>query len=138
MEKHSVSRKVITLEVLGLVLIIGVIWADQVFDIPYHFLGAVATPINWREAIFESFLIVLIGGRIVYHTFQLFKRMRYLEGILPVCASCKKIRVGNGWQQIETYIRDRSEVEFSHSVCPDCAKKLYPDFYDKMQQDPVE
>jgi hypothetical protein len=139
MGKRSVSRKVITLELLGLLFIISVIWADQVFDIPYHFLGAVATPINWRESIFESIIILLIGGRIVYHTFQLFKQMRYLEGMLPVCASCKKIRVAKDeWQQIEAYIRDRSEAEFSHSICPDCAKKLYPEFYQKMQQDPAK
>ncbi len=51
-----------------------------------------------------------------------------LTGLLPICASCKKIRDDKGyWTQIELYIRDRSEVEFSHGICPDCAKKQYPD-----------
>jgi hypothetical protein len=137
MRKQSVSRKVIALEILGLLSIIGVIWADQVFDIPYHFLGAVATPINWRESIFESVIILLIGGRIVYHTSLLFKRMQHLEGMLPVCSSCKKIRVAKDeWQQIETYVRDRSEADFSHSICPDCAKRLYPEFYTGKSEGP--
>ncbi|MGV8074990.1 MAG: hypothetical protein AB2L11_10600 [Syntrophobacteraceae bacterium] len=59
--------------------------------------------------------------------------IKQLSGMLPICAACKKIRDDNGyWQQIETYIRDHSEAEFSHSICPDCAKKLYPEFYDEI------
>jgi PAS domain S-box-containing protein len=54
--------------------------------------------------------------------------VKQLSGLLPICASCKKIRDDKGyWNQIETYIRDRSEAEFSHGICPDCFKKLYPD-----------
>jgi len=55
--------------------------------------------------------------------------VKTLSGLLPICASCKKIRDDKGyWNQIEEYVRDRSEAEFSHSICPECAKKLYPDF----------
>ena len=56
--------------------------------------------------------------------------VKTLSGLLPICASCKKIRDDRGyWNQIEFYIRDRSEAEFSHSICPECAKKLYPEIY---------
>ena len=55
--------------------------------------------------------------------------IKMLKGILPICASCKKIRDDQGfWNQVEIYIRDHSEAEFSHGICPDCMKKLYPDF----------
>jgi len=51
-----------------------------------------------------------------------------LSGLLPICSSCKKIRDDKGyWTQIEAYIRDHSEAEFSHSLCPDCVQKLYGD-----------
>jgi AmiR/NasT family two-component response regulator len=54
--------------------------------------------------------------------------IKTLRGILPICASCKNVRDDKGyWNQIESYIRDHSEAEFSHSLCPECAKKLYPD-----------
>lgn len=54
-------------------------------------------------------------------------KVKLLSGFIPICASCKKIRDDKGyWQQIEAYIRDHSEAEFSHGICPDCAKKLYP------------
>jgi PAS domain S-box-containing protein len=53
-------------------------------------------------------------------------KVKTLSGFLPICSSCKNIRDDEGyWNQIETYIRDHSEAEFSHSICPDCAKKLY-------------
>ena len=54
--------------------------------------------------------------------------IKQLKGLLPICASCKKIRDDKGyWQQVEEYLRERSDAEFSHSICPDCLKKLYPD-----------
>lgn len=54
--------------------------------------------------------------------------VKTLRGFLPICASCKKIRDDAGyWQQIEGYIEDHSEAQFSHSICPDCRKKLYPE-----------
>ena len=55
--------------------------------------------------------------------------VKKLSGLLPICASCKKIRDSQGyWNQIEAYIRERSEAEFTHSICEECAEKLYPGF----------
>lgn len=55
-------------------------------------------------------------------------QVRTLSGLLPICSGCKKIRDDQGyWQQIESYIRDHSEADFSHGVCPDCTERLYPD-----------
>lgn len=54
--------------------------------------------------------------------------VKLLSGILPICASCKRIRDENGdWHAVEEYVRDHSEADFSHSICPDCVRKLYPD-----------
>lgn len=55
------------------------------------------------------------------------EKIKKLNRLLPICASCKKIRDDKGyWQQVENYIRDHSGIQFSHSICPDCFKKLYP------------
>ncbi|MFC2155280.1 DUF3365 domain-containing protein [Acidobacteriota bacterium] len=55
--------------------------------------------------------------------------VKTLKGFIPICSSCKKVRNDDGyWDQIEKYVRDHSEADFSHSICPDCVKKLYPDF----------
>jgi PAS domain-containing protein len=56
-------------------------------------------------------------------------KVKQLSGMLPICSSCKKIRNDKGyWSQVEVYIRDNSEAEFTHGICPECMKKLYPDF----------
>ena len=55
--------------------------------------------------------------------------IKSLRGILPICAGCKRIRDDAGyWQQVEQYVQEHSEAEFSHSICPDCMKKLYPGY----------
>jgi PAS domain S-box-containing protein len=52
--------------------------------------------------------------------------VKTLRGLIPICASCKKVRDDKGyWSQVEVYVRDRSEAEFSHDICPECMKKLY-------------
>ncbi len=57
------------------------------------------------------------------------EEIKSLKGLFPICSNCKKIRDDKGyWNQIEVYIKEHSEAEFSHGICPDCAKKLYPDF----------
>ncbi len=59
---------------------------------------------------------------------QAVEKIRRLEGLLPICSACKKIRNDNGyWQQVEIYFKHLSGVEFTHSICPDCRQKLYPD-----------
>ncbi|MCJ7540895.1 MAG: PAS domain S-box protein [Desulfobacterales bacterium] len=55
--------------------------------------------------------------------------VKTLQGFLPICSHCKKIRDDKGyWNQIESYIHKHSDAEFSHGICPECAKKHYPDF----------
>ena len=63
---------------------------------------------------------------------QALTRIKRLEGVLPICSHCKKIRLSGadpkkqeGWLQIERYISEKSEAMFSHSICPDCMKKHY-------------
>jgi len=56
-------------------------------------------------------------------------QVKTLRGIVPICASCKKIRDDKGyWSQVEVYVRDHTEADFSHGICPDCMTKLYPEF----------
>lgn len=55
-------------------------------------------------------------------------RIKTLDTLLPICSGCKKIRDDNGsWEQVEVYIKHHTDAQFSHSICPDCAKKIYPD-----------
>ena len=59
-------------------------------------------------------------------------KIRTLRGLIPICASCKKIRDDDGyWHQVEVYVRNHSEAEFSHGICPECADKLYSEAFGK-------
>jgi hypothetical protein len=71
-------------------------------------------------------------GKLVTDLQEALAQVKQLSGFLPICSSCKKIRDDKGyWTQIEAYIRDHSQAEFSHGICPECAKKLYPELYEK-------
>jgi PAS domain S-box-containing protein len=58
------------------------------------------------------------------------EHVKTLKGFIPICSSCKKIRNDSGfWSQIEAYISEHSDAKFSHGICPECAQKLYPEYY---------
>ncbi len=64
--------------------------------------------------------------RLIGELQQSLTQVRRLSGLLPICASCKKVRDDTGyWSQIEVYVRSHSEAEFTHGICPDCSKRLY-------------
>jgi hypothetical protein len=61
--------------------------------------------------------------------------IKTLRGIIPICSNCKQIRDDEGlWSQIETYISDHSEAEFTHGYCPECVKELYPDMHGRIMK----
>jgi hypothetical protein len=64
------------------------------------------------------------------------EEIRILRGILPICCHCKKIRDDRGyWTQVEVYLRDHTEAQFSHGICPDCVDRYYP-FLTKRKKTP--
>jgi K+-sensing histidine kinase KdpD len=59
------------------------------------------------------------------------QEIKTLSGLLPICANCKKVRNDKGyWQQVESYLADHSDLEFTHSICDECVQTLYPQFVD--------
>jgi len=57
------------------------------------------------------------------------EEIKTLQGIIPICAGCKKIRDDRGyWEQVESYVSKHTKAQFSHGICPECMKKLYPEF----------
>ena len=68
--------------------------------------------------------------RLIYALEEALTRVKTLSGLLPMCASCKKIRDDRGfWNQVENYISAHSAATFTHGICPECARKLYPDLH---------
>ncbi len=78
--KKLVVRQILAYEILAFTLIVVLIWLDELIDIPYLLFGAVKTTVNWEEALFETFLIALIAGVILWYTRVLLVRMKYQTG----------------------------------------------------------
>jgi two-component system CheB/CheR fusion protein len=88
---------------------------------------------NMIEGAVISFIDITERKRTEDALQKAFDEIRTLRGIVPICAKCKQIRDDQGfWSQVEVYVRDHTEAEFSHGICPKCAKELYPELY----QDP--
>lgn len=126
--KDFLVKRLVTVQVVAFLAVIVLLWLDELIDLPHLLFGAAATPVNWLESLLETLYVVPVGLGTVYYTRLVVKRLKHLEGFLPICASCKRIRDRNGdWQPVESYIREQSEAEFSHGICPECARTLYGD-----------
>ena len=97
----------------------------------------------WQAVMRLGFLLIVIflmDGRqraererekLIVELQEALANVKTLRGLLPICSSCKKVRDDRGyWNQIESFVRERSEAAFSHSICPECEKKLYPELGD--------
>ena len=102
---------------------------DEILSVLIYTIAALAiiAVLRWRDAV----AAVKREHQLNLELQQALGEIKELEGILPICSFCKRIRDDEGnWQQMETYIRDRSSADFSHGICDECMKKHYPDHVD--------
>ena len=105
---------------------------NEIIDVPHYVFNDAPTSYSQRsgEITIELSIFFTIMVMQIALFSKLYKRIRVLEGFIPICASCKKIRnAEDQWEQMEKYITQHSLAQFSHSICPDCARQLYPDLY---------
>jgi len=126
MKSMKLSRRILACEMVGFVIVIILLWVDELFDLPHRLLGAPPTFANIRESIFETAIVLVLAAAVIFITDLLLKRI--ITGILSICSFCKKIRVDDRWIPLDSYIRDRSKADFSHGVCPSCAAENYGEF----------
>ena len=94
----------------------------------YNDLGTVETVICTSKNITKRKLAEIALKEKHEKLVKAMEEIKVLSGLLPICSSCKKIRDDKGyWNQIEAYIQEHSEAKFSHSICKECAKEIYPD-----------
>jgi hypothetical protein len=91
-------------------------------------------PSSWALAITDasSGIVILVGTAVLIDQMvRQEQQMRVLQGLLPICSFCKRIRDEAGdWRQLETYISMRSAARFSHTFCPECGRRHYPELMD--------
>ena len=125
MTKEIISKKIILYDVIGFGILILFLWLDELIDLPHLVFGAPETPVNIAESVIESVVALFLGIGVITVTWRLLGRIKYLEGFLPVCSFCKKIRIGDKWVPIVDYVSNHSAAQFSHGCCPECAEHHY-------------
>lgn len=108
----------------------AVLLAVMMFPSLYFF---VFKPLNQHIA--QRRRAELEKDRLIAELHRALSEVKTLRGIVPICASCKKIRDDQGfWQQVEVYMRAHSDAQFTHGICPECTEKLYADFTESYEQ----
>jgi hypothetical protein len=132
-DMKSKTLRMLTFSQAGIVLLfLCLTVGNEIVDIPHYVFGDAPTSYSQRLgeigielSIFAIVMAIQIGLFVV-----LYKRIRILEGFIPICANCKKIRnEKDQWEIMENYITKHSLSQFSHGICPECARELYPEFY---------
>lgn len=137
-KNKTIAKRVIWWHAIGIFFMAMVSWVTEIIDVPYVLLGGPSTPINWRESIFESLAIILVGIFIIRHSYKLLTRLNYLENIMPLCSSCKKVRMDpEFWKSVEQFVKERSKNDFTHGICPDCIDKYYPELAQSEKASPA-
>ncbi|SPD73525.1 conserved hypothetical protein [uncultured Desulfobacterium sp.] len=108
---------------------------NELWDLPHYLFFDEPTSFSQRkgEVIFE--LVIYIS--VIWFSYYFFQKklkaqIKILEGFIPICANCKKIRQDIDWKTLEEYITENSLAHFTHSICPECIKSLYPEIADKL------
>ena len=127
--RNKQVRAVFAWQVVILIVFLALTFTNEVLDLPHIALGDKATTWGQRSGKIAIELVIFTGVFVleIYLFRKLVRRIKILEGFLPICANCKKIRNQDQWEQIENYISENSLVQFSHSLCPECIEKLYPE-----------
>ena len=125
---HSTKNKrtaetILWIECLGFSLLILLSWVDELFRLPYLLFGGPQQRI-WRESVMESIAIAIVWLVVFVATRKVLRRFRYLEGLLTMCAWCRKLEHGGDWVSLEDYCARELGVDISHGMCPKCGRQL--------------
>lgn len=127
MKGQKSASRVLWYECFGFGLILLLSWLNQFIDLPHLIVGGQAHASKWRDSFIETMLILLIWAFVLSLTRRLVQRLHYLEGMLRVCAWCRKVGRGEKWMRLEEYFAEGFHIGTTHGVCPDCLKKMQED-----------
>lgn len=127
MKLQKSGSRVLWYECFGFGLILLISWVNKVVDLPHLIVGGEAHVFQWRDSFMETMLILLIWAFVLSLTKRLVDRLHYLEGLLRICAWCRKVGHGERWMRLEEYFAEGFQIGTTHGVCPDCLKKMEED-----------
>ena len=109
----------------GLIALLAI--CNHFLDLSNLFAGSSLQTSRWTDGVLETVIILLVWAFAFSVTRRLLLRLRYLEGMLRVCAWCRKIGQGEKWMRLEDYFSEGFDIRSTHGICPDCLKKAEED-----------
>jgi hypothetical protein len=109
------------LESAAFLLIVAIIWLDELLDLPHLLFGTTPTPLRLGEGFLESMLTLTVGIGVVLVTWRAFRRIEYLESLIVMCAWCRRVREGGDWVTIELFLERQHHAQTTHGICDSCA-----------------
>jgi hypothetical protein len=119
--RNVVFRRTLLLEGSGFLLIVAIIWMDEILDLPHLLFGAAPTPLRLGEGWLESALTIAVGTVIVTITYRAFRRIEYLESLVVMCAWCRRVRTQDEWLTVEAFLERQHNAHTTHGICEGCA-----------------
>jgi hypothetical protein len=114
----------LALEAVGFLVIVAIIWMDELLDLPHVMLGAASSPVRWGEGALESLLTIAVGVAVIVIAYRAFRRIEYLESLIVMCAWCRRVRSGKEWLSVEEFLERQHQSRTSHGICETCAKSV--------------
>lgn len=121
------GSRVLWYEAFGFALIILLSWFNELVDLPRYLVGGGPHYRDFRDSMVTTIVVLLIALVVLRLTRQLLARLHYLEGMLRVCAWCRKIGQDDKWVRIEDYFAHDFQIQTTHGMCPECLKKMEED-----------
>jgi hypothetical protein len=101
------------------VLLLILVWANEMLDLPAQFYGIESSGADFFAASTLSLFVVVTAVITIGQTYL--TQQRIITGMIVICSRCHRIKLSDAsWQQLESYVTDRSEATFSHALCPEC------------------
>ena len=127
MNVRKSGSRVLWYESIGFASIIFLSWINELLNLARYFVGGAPHTRDFRGSMVLTIVVLIIWLAVLRLTARLLDRLHYLEGMLRVCAWCRKIGHNNQWMQIEQYFSEGFQIETTHGMCPDCLKKMEHD-----------
>jgi hypothetical protein len=123
-EVKAPFRKIAVLEMIGFLTVLGIILADEIFDLPHLLLGATMSPARLEEYLIEGISVLCLAAGVLYFSHYAARKIGELEAFLVMCAWCRRVKINGRWVPIEEYLKIKDELRTTHGICHECANEM--------------